>query len=160
MSDSQKQLGGHPNGVTGQAAEWDAYCDDVQCTSITLDARSMAMKLKSYNWFPDAWFAVATDNNFDYMLSASKRERLLTGFTNWIKEQITSDTENVVLAGSSRGGCLVTLIAQELRKIHEYDNINIYVSSYDGVCNKGDELGVTKTKIDNPVAPSGTYYGG
>ena len=161
MTAGQKaSSGGHANGLTGQASDWDKNCGDVQCTGLSLDARSMAMKLKSYNWFPNAWFAVATDNNFDYTLSSSKRERLVAGFVNWIKTKITSDTENIVLAGSSRGGCLVTLIAQELRKTHQYDNINIYVSSYDGVCNKGDELGVSSTKIKNPVAPSGTYYGG
>ena len=161
MTAGQKQSSsGHANGVTGQAADWDKNCGDAQCTGLTLDARSMAMKLKSYNWFPNAWFAVATDNNFDYTMSSSKREHLVAGFVNWIKSQITSDTENVVLAGSSRGGCLVMLIAQELRKNHAYDNINIYVSSYDGVCIKGDELGVTTTKINNPVRRSGTFYGG
>lgn len=161
MTAGQKQSSsGHANGVTGQAADWDDDCGNAQCTGLTLDARSMAMKLKSYNWFPNAWFALATDNNFDYTLSSAKRERLVQGFVNWIKSQITSDTENIVLAGSSRGGCLVTLIAQELRSIPAYDDINIYVSSYDGVCIKGDELGVTTTKIKNPVAPSGTFYGG
>lgn len=161
MTAGQKQSSsGHANGVTGQAADWDKHCGDAQCTGLSLDGRSMAMKLKSYNWFPNAWFAVATDNNFDYTLSSSKRERLVQGFVNWIESQITADTENVVLAGSSRGGCLVTLIAQELLKTHAYDHINFYVSSYDGVCIKGDELGVTTTKIKNPVAPSGTFYGG
>ncbi len=161
MTAGQKQSSsGHANGVTGQAADWDKNCGDVQCTGISLDERSMAMKLKSYNWFPNAWFAVATDNNFDYTMSSSKRSHLVQGFVSWIKTKITSDTENIVLAGSSRGGCLVTLIAQELRKTHTYDHINIYVSSYDGVCVKDGELGVTTTKINNPVRPSGTYYGG
>ena len=151
---------GHENGVTGQAKNWDKNCGDAQCTGVSLAKESMAMKLKSYDWFPDAWFAVATDNNFDYTLSTAKRERLVQGFVNWLKSKITSDTENIVLAGSSRGGCLVTLIAQELRKTHAYDHINIYVSSYDGVCIKNEEFGVTSPKIKNPVAPSGTYYGG
>ena len=151
---------GHENGVTGQAKDWDKNCGDAQCTGVSLNGKSMAMKLKSKNWLPDAWFAVATDNNFDYTLSSAKRERLVQGFTNWLESQITPDTEKIVLAGSSRGGCLVTLIAQKLREKPAYNHINIYVSSYDGVCIKGEELGANSPKIKNPVAPSGTYYGG
>ncbi len=151
---------GHENGVTGQASNWDKNCGDAQCTGISLNGQSMAMKLIQQNWFPNAWFAIGMDNNFDYTATASKRANILKGFANWIESQITADTENVVLAGSSRGGCLVTLIAQELRKNPQYNNINIYVSSFDGVCVKSSELGVTSTKIDNPVRNSGTFYGG
>ncbi len=151
---------GHENGVTGQPANWDDNCGDAQCSGLSLSGESMLLKLLDQNWFPSAWVAVGTDNNFDYTLSQSKRERLVAGFVNWIKTKITSDTENIVLAGSSRGGCLVILMAQELRKDHAYDHINIYVSSYDGVCIKGEEFGVKSPKINNPVRPSGTLYGG
>ncbi|MBQ9817788.1 MAG: hypothetical protein IJM59_10065 [Proteobacteria bacterium] len=150
---------GHQNGITGQFATWDSNCGNVQCTGVSLDGRSMAMKLKAQNWFPNAWFAVAPDNNFDYTMSSAKRSRLVQGFTKWLEKKITPDTENIVLAGSSRGGCLVVLMAQELRKKSEYNHINIYVSSYDSVC-KSDEFGITSTKINNPVRPSGTFYGG
>ncbi len=163
MTAGQKSpIGPHPNGVTGQGGYWDDDCDDAVCPNIRLDGRSLAMKLYALNWFDAAstWFAVSPDNNFDYTLTLAKRNRLVEGFTAWIKTKITTDTENIVLAGSSRGGCLSMRIAQELRKLPEYNDIQIYVMSFDGVCNKGEELGTSMTKIDNPVRDSGTFYGG
>ena len=143
----------HSNGVTGQQGDWDADCNDEICENITLEGQSFAMKLRSLNWFDaeTTWMAVGLDNNFDYTATKNKRTRLVAGFTQWITSQITDDTETIVLAGSSRGGCLSLRIAQEIRAIPEYDHITLFVSSYDGVCHKGDELGVDSPKIENPL---------
>ncbi len=161
-SGQKSPIGDHPNGLTGQGPDWDEDCDNVSCPNITLDKQSLSMKLRALNWFPEetTYLALGIDNNFDYTLGSSKRESIVAGFLAWLEESITDDTENIVLAGSSRGGCLVLQIAQALRNNPEYDDIEIYVSSFDGVCIKGSEFGTTSKKVDNPVRFSGTFYGG
>lgn len=154
---------GHENGITGQAANWFDTCNDVSCANVSLDARSLAMKLRALGWMPSAttYMAVANDNNFDQLFSADTKQRILNGFVNWIQSQIRPETTKIYLGGSSRGGCLVMRMAQALRANTALDNIELYVSSFDGVCRYLDgELGTFGTKINNPVRSWGTSYGG
>jgi len=163
MAAGQKPpIGTHPNGLTGQGPKWFDTCDKTECPNQTVDGRSLSMKLRALNWFEaeTTWLAMAFDTNFDYTTLKKKRERLFKGYLAWLKTKITTDTENIVLGGASRGGCISMLLAQALREDPAYDHIQIYVMSFDGVCNRGDELGTTFTKIINPVRKSGTYYGG
>lgn len=153
---------GHSNGLTGQGMKWFAACDDVKCDGVELSGKSLSMKLRALGWLPSGstYLALSLDNNFDYTMSDSKRDAVARGYAAWVKSKITADTKRVVLAGSSRGGCLSMLIAQSIRADRAYDGVEVSVSSFDGVCNRGDELGVTFTKIANPVRRSGTFYGG
>ncbi|MGI5861878.1 MAG: hypothetical protein ACOX6T_07430 [Myxococcales bacterium] len=153
----------HENGLTGQAAGWYSTCDNVSCPNVTLDGRSLAMKLRAQGWFPPAttWMAVANDNNFDHLFSSSKKQQILNGFVHWLEDQVRPETSAIYLAGSSRGGCLVMLMAQALRQNTALDGMEIYVSSFDGICKyTQNELGTFGTKINNPVRPWGTAYGG
>lgn len=55
MSAGQKiSSSGHSSGVTGQASDWDSSCGDVTCPNVTLDGRSLAMKLRGQGWLPPA----------------------------------------------------------------------------------------------------------
>ncbi|WNG58794.1 hypothetical protein F0U59_31725 [Archangium gephyra] len=164
MSSGQKMSSsGHNSGVTGQGASWDATCDAVSCPNVTLDGRSLAMKLRSLGWFPtgSTYLAVVNDNNFDHLFDSGKKQLLLNGFSNWLQAQIRPETRSIYLAGSSRGGCMVMRMAQALRANPAYDGIDLYVSSFDGVCKYTQgELGTSGEKINNPVRPWGTFYGG
>ncbi len=154
---------GHENGITGQSANWFDTCGDVSCPNVVLDGRSLAMKLRALGWFPPttSYMAVANDNNFDHLFSESTKVKILNGFVSWIQAQIRPETTKVYLAGSSRGGCLVMRMAKALRANPALDGIQLYVSSFDGVCRNADgELGTFSTKINNPVRPWGTSYGG
>jgi hypothetical protein len=52
-------------------------------------------------------------------------------------------------------------MAQALRNNPNLDGIELYVSSFDGVCKYSQgELGTLGEKINNPVRPWGTSYGG
>lgn len=165
LSSGQKasSSSGHENGITGQAYNWYDTCGDVSCPNVTLDGRSLAMKLRAQGWFPPAttYMAVANDNNFDHLFSVDTKQKILNGFVSWIQAQIRPETTKVYLAGSSRGGCLVMRMAQALRANSALNGIEIYVSSFDGVCRYSEgELGTFGTKINNPVRPWGTFYGG
>ncbi|HEY3444814.1 MAG TPA: hypothetical protein VGK67_00565 [Myxococcales bacterium] len=165
LSAGQKASSGssHENGLTGQSGYWDSSCNDVSCANVTLDARSLAMKLRAQGWFPPAttWFAVANDSNFDHLFDTTTKQQMVTGFANWLTEQVRPETTAIYLGGSSRGGCLAMRMAQSLRANPALDGIQLYVSSFDGVCkNSQGELGTTNTKINNPVRPWGTFYGG
>ena len=164
MSAGQKiSSSGHSNGVTGQASDWDASCGDVTCPNVTLDGRSLAMKLRSQGWLPPAttWMAVVNDNNFDQLFDSTKKAQILNGFVRWLEGQVRPETSAIYLAGSSRGGCLVMLMGQALRNNPSLDGIELYVSSFDGVCKYTQgELGTFGEKINNPVRPSFTSYGG
>lgn len=164
MSAGQKaSSSGHSNGLTGQASSWDQHCDNVSCPGVTLDGRSLGMKLRALGWLPPAttYTAVVNDNNFDHLFDSGKKQQILDGFARWLEAQIRPETRTIYLAGSSRGGCLVMRMAQELRRIAAHDGIDIYVSSFDGVCKKSQgELGTFDDKINNPVRPWGTFYGG
>jgi len=153
----------HENGITGQAGTWDATCNDVSCPNVTLDARSLAMKLRAQGWFPPAttWFAVANDSNFDHFFDTTTKQQIVDGFANWLTAQVRPETTAIYLGGSSRGGCLAMRMAQSLRANPALDGVELYVSSFDGVCKYSQsELGTTGTKINNPVRPWGTFYGG
>ncbi|KFE61964.1 hypothetical protein [Hyalangium minutum] len=164
MSAGQKiSSSGHTSGLTGQASNWDASCGDVSCPNVTLDGRSLAMKLRALGWLPPAttWMAVVNDNNFDHLSDSGTKQQLLDGFVRWLEEQVRPETRTIYLAGSSRGGCLVMRMAQALRNNPSLDGIDLYVSSFDGVCKYTQgELGTFGTKINNPVRPWGTAYGG
>ena len=154
---------GHENGITGQAATWESTCGDVSCPNVTLDGRSLAMKLRAQGWFPPAttWMAVANDSNFDHLFDTTKKQQILDGFVHWLEAQVRPETSAIYLGGSSRGGCLAMRMAQELRQNTSLDGVDIYVSSFDGVCKYSqNELGTFGTKINNPVRPWGTSYGG
>jgi hypothetical protein len=164
MSAGQKiSSSGHMSGLTGQVSNWDDTCGDVSCPNVALDGRSLAMKLRSQGWLPPAttWMAVVNDNNFDHLFDSSKKQQFVNGFVHWLEEQVRPETRTIYLAGSSRGGCLVMLMAQQLRNNPSLDGIQLYVSSFDGVCKYTQgELGTTGDKINNPVRPSLTSYGG
>lgn len=154
---------GHSNGLTGQASNWDANCGDISCSSVTLDGRSLGMKLQAQGWLPRAttWMAVVNDNNFDHLFDSQKKQQILDGFVHWLESQVRPETRVIYLAGSSRGGCLVMRMAQALRANTSLDGIDLYVSSFDGVCKYSQgELGTFSEKINNPVRPWGTFYGG
>lgn len=164
MSAGQKiSSSGHTSGVTGQASNWDNTCGDVSCPNVSLDGRSLAMKLRHLGWFPAAttWMAVVNDNNFDHLFDSGKKQQILNGFVRWLEGQVRPETRAIYLAGSSRGGCLMMRMAQQLRNNTSLDGIDIYVSSFDGVCKYSQgELGTRGDKINNPVRPSLTSYGG
>ena len=164
MSAGQKaSSSGHANGLTGQAASWDQSCDRVSCSGVTLDGRSLGMKLRALGWFPPSttYMAVVNDNNFDHLFGSDKKQQILDGFVGWLGAQVRPETRSIYLAGSSRGGCLVMRMAQELRRNPAYDSIDLFVSSFDGVCKYSQgELGTFGDKIKNPVRPWGTFYGG
>jgi hypothetical protein len=164
MSAGQKaSSSGHSNGLTGQAATWDSTCDGISCPGVTLDGRSLGMKLRGLGWFPPAstWMAVINDNNFDHLFDSDRKQRLLDGFVRWLEAQVRPETRAIYLAGSSRGGCLVMRMAQALRANPALDGVELYVSSFDGVCKYSQgELGTWGQKINNPVRPWGTSYGG
>jgi hypothetical protein len=164
MSAGQKiSSSGHNSGVTGQAADWDASCGTVSCPNVTLDGRSLAMKLRALGWLPQAttWMAVVNDNNFDHLFESGKKQQIVDGFVHWLEGQVRPETSIIYLAGSSRGGCLVMRMAQALRNNPSLDGIDLYVSSFDGVCKYSQgELGTFGEKINNPVRPWGTAYGG
>lgn len=78
MSAGQKaSSSGHSNGLTGQASNWDQGCDDVSCPGVTLDGRSLAMKLRALGWLPPAttYAAVVNDNNFDHLFDSGKKQQ-------------------------------------------------------------------------------------
>ncbi|WP_338864796.1 hypothetical protein [Myxococcus stipitatus] len=163
MSAGQKiSSSGHSSGVTGQSSNWDASCDSVSCPNVTLDGRSLAMKLDTLGWFPRGrtYLSVVNDNNFDHLFDSDTKQRIVNGFSGWLQAQVRPETRSIYLAGSSRGGCLMMRLAQALRANTALDGIDIYVSSFDGVCrNSQGELGTYDSKIDNPVRPWGTFYG-
>jgi hypothetical protein len=164
MSAGQKaSSSGHSNGLTGQSSDWDRYCNDSGCSNVVLDGRSLAMKLRALDWFPagKSYLAVVNDNNFDHLFDSDKKQQMLDGFVHWLEGQIRPETRSIYLAGSSRGGCLVMRMGQALRQNPAYDDIDLFVSSFDGVCKKSQsELGTYDHKIKNPVRPWGTFYGG
>lgn len=164
MSAGQKiSSSGHTSGLTGQASNWDSTCGDVSCPNVTLDGRSLAMKLRAQGWLPPSttWMAMVNDNNFDHLFDSGKKQKILDGFVHWLEAQVRPETRIIYLAGSSRGGCLVMRMAQALRGNPSLDGIDIYVSSFDGVCKYSQgELGTFGEKINNPVRPWGTSYGG
>jgi hypothetical protein len=164
MSAGQKvSSSGHTSGLTGQASNWDATCGDVSCPNVTLDGRSLAMKLRAQGWWPSSttWMAVVNDSNFDHLFDSDKKQRIVNGFVQWLQGQVRPETRAIYLAGSSRGGCLVMRMAQELRNNPSLDGLELYVSSFDGVCKYSQgELGTLGEKINNPVRPWGTSYGG
>lgn len=163
MSAGQKiSSSGHSSGVTGQASNWDASCDSVSCPNVSLDGRSLAMKLRALGLFPSGktYLSVVNDANFDHLLDSDTKQRIVNGFSNWLQAQVRPETRAIYLAGSSRGGCLMMRMAQALRANTALDGIDIYVSSFDGVCrNSQGELGTFDSKINNPVRPWGTFYG-
>ncbi|NOK02285.1 hypothetical protein HNV27_11815 [Myxococcus xanthus] len=163
MSAGQKiSSSGHSSGVTGQASNWDASCDSVSCPNVSLDGRSLAMKLRALGLFPSGktYLSVVNDANFDHLFDSDTKQRIVNGFSNWLQAQVRPETRAIYLAGSSRGGCLMMRMAQALRANTALDGIDIYVSSFDGVCrNSQGELGTFDSKINNPVRPWGTFYG-
>ncbi|WP_342375156.1 hypothetical protein NVS55_28155 [Myxococcus stipitatus] len=163
MSAGQKiSSSGHSSGVTGQSSNWDATCDGVSCPNVTLDGRSLAMKLDTLGWFPRGrtYLSVVNDSNFDHLFDSDTKQRIVNGISGWLQAQVRPETRSIYLAGSSRGGCLMMRLAQALRANTTLDGIDIYVSSFDGVCrNSQGELGTSDSKINNPVRPWGTFYG-
>ncbi|WP_237079427.1 hypothetical protein [Myxococcus xanthus] len=163
MSAGQKiSSSGHSSGVTGQASNWDASCDSASCPNVSLDGRSLAMKLRALGLFPSGktYLSVVNDANFDHLFDSDTKQRIVNGFSNWLQAQVRPETRAIYLAGSSRGGCLMMRMAQALRANTALDGIDIYVSSFDGVCrNSQGELGTFDSKINNPVRPWGTFYG-
>ena len=94
------------------------------------------------------------DPQFNHMASSGEKTDTLNGYADYLNSKVYwSNIKGVVIAGSSRGGCLAMRLSQHLRtRFNLGSNTKFAVASVDGVCKyTQSELGTTSSTMDNPV---------
>ncbi len=169
---------GNANVLTGQAANYkDGFDKDVQRKNRTIDSQSLAYKLMytpaGYSFsLPSSktFVALAFDhqscigynlNDHGLPCNDGNRTGISKGFYNWLKKKhYKSKLKMIILAGSSRGGCLSLDVARRFINDSGYTKIPIYVAGFDPVCKEGTdgtrEMGASNPHINNPL---GNYDG-
>lgn len=154
------------NVVSGYKAgySWDTKLNGQKSRS--LDGRSLAVRFKDENladFSPsDTVFVTVANSMFNHMLWSSTKSKFLTAFTNFLGSHVSSwsNVEKIYLAGSSRGGCLVSRLAKKLMDDSSIDvaNAKFTVHVVDGVCKyTQNEYGTTSDTIDNPNSPNSAF---
>lgn len=114
----------------------------------------------------DTYFAVVFDAAFYHLLSPEEKNRVVDAWLNWMLSAVGrenfSNIKNIYMAGTSRGGCLVTRMAYELNSKSTWDaldNAKIIVGSFDGVAKKTQgELFTTGYRKDNPLVSDASLF--
>ncbi len=107
----------------------------------------------------DTFMAVAFDHQFNHTRTPGAKDDILDAYYHWLRSKAdVFDLDYIVLAGFSRGGCLVTRLAQRFNR--DYPEVPLFVSSVDSVCTGvQNEFGTYLTQIDNPMIGDPGWYG-
>lgn len=141
---------GYQNILTGQADNYKRDCDDVHESCLrALNRQSLAMRLMNSGEFEssDTLFVLAFDARFGYARPDGKKQNIENAYWDFLTSKF--DPENIevaVLAGQSRGGCLMFRLGRRLRHTHGYQDIPLVIQGYDPVC-------VNPTYSPNGVQP-------
>ncbi|RTE65602.1 VCBS repeat-containing protein [Amphritea opalescens] len=129
---------GYPNVLTGQPNDYKDGCMNAtkSCTR-TIDARSVLGRLRGDGKFSDSdtLFIAAFDMRFGYYRPSAEKQRRENAYWDFLTSQFDpSKVELIVLAGQSRGGCMMFRLGQKLRATSTYQNIPLIVQGLDPVC--------------------------
>ena len=144
--------------VTGQPDNYKAGWDDhTSHINIALTPRYILEDVYRNNLFEpdDTFIALAFDANYNFEYSETNRAQTRNAFYEWLKSKFNpNNIQNIYLAGHSRGGCLVMMLAARFNR--DFPNANIIVQGFDPVC-RSDEFGMYDERIYNPYfTPSGS----
>lgn len=120
--------------------------------------------MREMPWRKDETFvALAFDARFNFEFSRTNKNRVEQAHYQWLKSKFDpSQIESIYLAGHSRGGCLVSRLAQ--RFANEFPNVPLIVQTFDPVCAHsaadpvGQEFGVSSHRISNPLTTNNDYF--
>lgn len=129
---------GYPNVLTGQPNDYKDNCMNAtkSCTR-TIDARSVLGRLRGDGKFSDSdtLFIAAFDMRFGYFRPQAEKQKRENAYWNFLTSKFDpKKVELIVLAGQSRGGCMMFRLARKLRAQSAYQDIPLILQGYDPVC--------------------------
>lgn len=145
---------GYENILTGQPNNYKSNCDDATtgCWR-SLKPKSLAVRLMESGLFDstDTLFILALDARFGYARPDHKKQNIENAYWDFLTSKFSPENlEVMVLAGQSRGGCLMFRLGERLRKSAMYRDIPLVIQGYDPVC-------VNPEKSPNGVQPEFPY---
>lgn len=158
---------GQKNGVTGQQASYrDKFRRRTSSIKYAINPNALVNNILRTGLFSksDTFVGVVFDARFHWEYFASRKNKIVTAYCNYIVDKLGKDVKTIYLAGSSRGGCLVMRVSARLAQ--KFPRTRIIVHTFDGVCapkaaylpwTKG-EFGVTTHSIRNPVKAGNKVY--
>lgn len=143
------------SGLTGQLATYKNNFPITQGSRNTpLSTNRSLLKALMDNIVPGAPRRITTGNTFvgaafdawfNYEHTGIAKVNLEEAYYRWLESQfLRQNLRSIFLAGHSRGGCLVSRLAQRFQQ--DYPEIPLIVQVYDGVCtHTANEFGVQDT---------------
>ena len=142
--------------VTGRVNDFrDHFSRDDRSRNITevqgnLPQRILNGELSGFS-ANNTFIATSWDARFHYASSSSTLSRVANAHFDWLEGKfVRNNLDVIILAGHSRGGALVTVLAKKFRDA--YPEIPVMVYTLEGVANPSRSVpSISSTKIDNPI---------
>ncbi len=166
--------GAHPNIVTGQMDGWRPDGDKTLANAeIPIRRWSVAGRIiedgmwhggAQYGFVPDdTLLLLMFDAGFNYLLSAETKQAVIDAYVAWMLDRLAGSAaglRRIVLAGTSRGGCLSVCLARDVAQDSRFGAVLIRIATFDGVCRPSqNEAGtVSEDPVDNPLRPTFKAY--
>lgn len=145
------------NVVSGATPNWRWNTNENGDESRSVDEDSVAAEFYNdqtrFLSRSDTLYLTLWDAQFNHMASSGEKEDTLEGYAKYIDSLVNwSNIEGIVMVGSSRGGCLVMRLSQELKSRYGLSTVQFALGSVDGVCKKSQsEFGTYSSTITNPT---------
>lgn len=144
---------GQSSGITGQQKEYSKLFNRTDgSVSYTLNPKSLVNGVLKTGLFPkvDTFVGLIFDARFNYEYSNERKNKIETGYYNYIVSKLGPKTETIYLAGHSRGGCLAMRLSA--RFAQAYPKVRMVVHNFDGVCTPEDFTPGSKSEfgVDDP----------
>lgn len=149
--------GGDASAITGQRRGFaTAFTKRRASAPYTLGAASLVNDVLRTGMFArkDTFVALVFDARFGYDAPPEKKERMETGYFDYVVSRLGPAVDTIYLAGHSRGGCLAMRLSARLAR--KFPTARVIVHNFDGVCaparagERVGEFGVVRSAVENP----------
>ncbi|RKQ69130.1 VCBS repeat protein [Litorimonas taeanensis] len=142
VSAGQQINDGYPNALTGQPDKYKKDCKNQTKNCMRpIHPMSLVGRLRASGEFDDSetLYISALDAKFGYFRSVEQKQNRENAYWDFLTSKFDpSNVELMVLAGQSRGGCLMYRLGSRMRKSTKHQNIPLIVQGYDPVCTTPD----------------------
>ena len=145
---------GYANALTGQPNNFKQGCANrTKSCWRSIHPDSLVARLRASGEFTDneTLYISAIDARFGYFVQSDEKQRRENAYWDFLTSKFDpANVELIVLAGQSRGGCLVFRLGSRMRKSSAHKDIPLMVQGYDPVCRTPDR------NYSNMELPKGT----
>lgn len=145
-------IGGQISGITGQTNNYgNLFKNDAASVPYNVHAGSLVNKVVQTGLFPknNTFVALVFDAQFGYAYRNFRKNKIETGYFDYIVSKLGENVGSIYLAGHSRGGCLAMRLSARLAK--RFPKARIVMHNFDAVCAPKEFGRTADTFIKNPL---------